>query len=441
LAENPVRRTVLPGGLRVVTERVAGVRSASVGIWVGVGSRDEQPSVAGAAHFLEHLLFKGTPTHSALEIAESVDAVGGELNAFTAKEHTCFYAHVLDEDLALAVDMVSDVVLRGTCAREDVEVERGVVLEEIAMRDDDPEDLLQDVFGTALFGQHPLGRPIIGSVESVEAMTRAQLHSFHRRRYTPERMVVAAAGNVDHDDVVRLVRAAFAGHLDRAVDPEPPRTGVARLPGRPGLSVLERDSEQAHVILGMRSIDRHDPQRWALSVLNAAVGGGMSSRLFQRVREERGLAYSVYSGVESHADTGVFSVYAGCQPENLGEVLTVVEQVLGDVAADGLSEAEVTRGKGQLRGTLVLGLEDSASRMSRLGRSELSFGAHLDVDQALARIDAVTPEQVRAVAATVLRRPRGVAVVGPYAHARDLPAPVRDAVRAGGPRSGRAGAA
>ena len=441
MPENPVRRTVLPGGLRVVTERVAGVRSASVGIWVGVGSRDEQPSVAGAAHFLEHLLFKGTATRSALEIAESVDSVGGELNAFTAKEHTCFYAHVLDDDLALAVDMVADVVLRGTCAAEDVEVERGVVLEEIAMRDDDPEDLLQDVFATALFGNHPLGRPIIGSVESIEAMTRSQLHSFHRRRYTPERMVVAAAGNVDHDEVVRLVRAAFAGHLDHSAAPEAPRSGVARLPGRPGLSVTERDSEQAHVVLGMRSIDRHDPRRWALSVLNAAVGGGMSSRLFQRVREERGLAYSVYSGVESHADAGVFSVYAGCQPENLGEVLAVVDEVLGDVASDGLTEAEVTRGKGQLRGTLVLGLEDSASRMSRLGRSELSFGAHLDVDQTLTRIDAVTPEQVRAVAAAVLRRPRGVAVVGPYAHARDLPAPVRDAVRAGGWGSGRAGAA
>ena len=441
MPENPVRRTVLPGGLRVVTERVAGVRSASVGIWVGVGSRDEQPSVAGAAHFLEHLLFKGTATRSALEIAESVDSVGGELNAFTAKEHTCFYAHVLDDDLALAVDMVADVVLRGTCAAEDVEVERGVVLEEIAMRDDDPEDLLQDVFATALFGNHPLGRPIIGSVESIEAMTRSQLHSFHRRRYTPERMVVAAAGNVDHDEVVRLVRAAFAGHLDHSAAPEAHRSGVARLPGRPGLSVTERDSEQAHVVLGMRSIDRHDPRRWALSVLNAAVGGGMSSRLFQRVREERGLAYSVYSGVESHADAGVFSVYAGCQPENLGEVLAVVDEVLGDVASDGLTEAEVTRGKGQLRGTLVLGLEDSASRMSRLGRSELSFGAHLDVDQTLTRIDAVTPEQVRAVAAAVLRRPRGVAVVGPYAHARDLPAPVRDAVRAGGWGSGRAGAA
>jgi predicted Zn-dependent peptidase len=427
-AETTVHRTQLPGGLRVITERVAGVRSASVGVWVGVGSRDEQPSVAGAAHFLEHLLFKGTPTRTALGIAEAVDAVGGELNAFTAKEHTCFYAHVLDTDLALAVDLVGDVVLRGSCASGDVEVERGVVLEEIAMRDDDPEDLLHDTFGTTLFGEHPLGRPIIGSVSSVEAMTRTQLHSFHRRRYTPERMVVSAAGNVDHDEVVRLVRATFAGHGHPTAEPEAPRRGRARLPGRPGLSVVQRDSEQAHVVLGMRSMDRHHPRRWALAVLNAAVGGGMSSRLFQRVREERGLAYSVYSGVESHADAGAFSVYAGCQPDNLGEVVSVVQDVLEDVVVGGLSDAEVARGKGQLRGGLVLGLEDSASRMSRLGRGELSHGDHLDVEHTLECIDAVTAAEVGAVAADVLRRPRGVAVVGPYAHARDLPAAVQAAV-------------
>src|SRR6201989_187139 len=211
--ESTVRRTTLPGGLRIVTEYIPSVRSASVGVWVGVGSRDEGASVAGAAHFLEHLLFKATPTRSAVDIAQAVDAVGGELNAFTAREHTCYYAHVLDTDLALAVDLVSDVVLRGRCAADDVEVERDVVLEEIAMRDDDPEDTLGDVFLSAMFGEHPVGRPVIGSVDSVSVMTRAQLHSFHQRRYTPERMVVAVAGNVDHDEVVALVREHFAGRL------------------------------------------------------------------------------------------------------------------------------------------------------------------------------------------------------------------------------------
>ena len=214
-----VRRTLLPGGLRVVTEYIPSVRSASVGVWVNVGSRDEGRSVAGAAHFLEHLLFKSTPTRNAVDIAQAVDAVGGELNAFTAREHTCYYAHVLDTDLDLAVDLVADVVLRGRCAADDVEVERDVVLEEIAMRDDDPEDTLGDVFLSAMFGDHPVGRPVIGSVESVSAMTRAQLHSFHIRRYVPERMVVAVAGNVDHDEVVGLVREHFGSEAGARPQP------------------------------------------------------------------------------------------------------------------------------------------------------------------------------------------------------------------------------
>ncbi|MGZ4573564.1 MAG: M16 family metallopeptidase [Mycobacteriaceae bacterium] len=420
---------MLPGGLRVVTEHVSGVRSASVGIWVGVGARDEHPSVAGAAHYLEHLLFKGTPTRSALDIAEAVDAVGGELNAFTAKEHTCFYAHVLDSDLALAVDLVSDVVLRGRCDSADVQTERSVVLEEIAMRDDDPEDLVHDAFGAALFGQHPLGRPIIGSVESVEAMTRSQLHSFHRRRYTAPRMVVAAAGNVEHDEVLDHVLRNVDALLDSDSAPEPVRAGTARLRTRPGLSVIKRDSEQTHLVLGFRALHRHDERRWALSVLSAAVGGGMSSRLFQQVREERGLAYSVYSSVDTYADTGVFSVYAACQPERLGDVVEVISEVLSSVAADGIDDGELQRGKGQLRGALVLGLEDTASRMSRIGRSELNYADNLDVSQTLARIDAVTAADVAAVAADVLRRPMGLSVVGPYSHADELPEQVNAARR------------
>ena len=411
---------MLPGGLRVVTEQVSGVRSASVGVWVGVGSRDEQPSVAGAAHYLEHLLFKGTPSRSALDIAQAVDAVGGELNAFTAKEHTCFYAHVLDSDLELAVDLVSDVVLRGQCASADVETERSVVLEEISMRDDDPEDLVHDAFGAALFGEHPLGRPIIGTVESIEAMTRAQLHSFHRRRYTAPRMVVAAAGNIEHEAVLAHVLRNVSD-AEQAARPEPARTGTARLRTSPGVSVIKRDSEQTHLVLGTRALHRHDERRWALAVLSAAVGGGMSSRLFQQVREERGLAYSVYSSVDTYADTGAFSVYAGCQPERLGAVAGLIGDVLAAVAVGGITAGELERGKGQLRGGLVLGLEDSASRMSRIGRSELNYGDHLSVEETLARIDAVTMEDAAAVAADVLRRPVGVSVVGPYAHADELP--------------------
>lgn len=424
-----VQRTVLPGGLRVVTEFVPGVRSASVGIWVGVGSRDEHPNMAGAAHFLEHLLFKATPTRTALEIAQVMDGVGGELNAFTSKEHTCFYAHVLDDDLPMAIELVSDVALRGLCRAEDVDVERQVVLEELAMRDDDPEDLLGDAFLTALYGNHPVGRPVIGAVETVEAMTSAQLHNFHVRRYTPHRTVVAVTGNIDHQQVVELVLRGFNGHLDGDIEPAPRRGGRLPSTGAPTLSITEHDGEQAHLSLGVRAFGRHQDERWALSVLNTAVGGGLSSRLFQEVREIRGLAYSVYSGVDTFADTGAFSVYAGCQPDNLAEVASVIREVLANVASQGITDAECARAKGSLRGSLVLGLEDPSSRMHRIGRSELNYGDHRTVNETLARIDAVTSEEVRKVARTLLRRPFAAAVVGPYRKKRDLPASVRGIVR------------
>lgn len=421
-----VRRTVLPGGLRVVTERVPHVRSASVGVWVGVGSRDEGRSVAGAAHFLEHLLFKSTPTRSAVDIARAVDAVGGELNAFTAKEHTCYYAHVLDTDLELGLDLVADVVLRGRCAIEDVEVERDVVLEEIAMRDDDPEDTLGDEFLSAMFGEHPVGRPVIGSVDSVSAMSRGQLQSFHQRRYTPERMVVAVAGNVDHDEVVALTRAHFGPRLAAGRDPVAPRGGRGRIPGKPGLRMIHRDSEQSHLLLGVRTPGRHWEHRWALAVLNTALGGGLSSRLFQQIRESRGLAYSVYSTVDSFADGGALSVYAGCLPERFAEVAALTTEVLAEVAGNGITAEECRIAQGSLRGALVLGLEDSASRMNRIGRNELNYGEPRALSESLAQIEAVTLEQVNAVAAKLLSRPYGAAVLGPHRGTRSLPKPLRD---------------
>jgi predicted Zn-dependent peptidase len=420
-----VRCTVLPGGLRVVTEHIPSVRSASVGVWVNVGSRDEGRSVAGAAHFLEHLLFKSTPTRSAVEIAQAVDAVGGELNAFTAKEHTCYYAHVLDTDLELAVDLVADVVLRGQCAADDVEIERDVVLEEIAMRDDDPEDTLGDMFLSAMFGGHPVGRPVIGSAESISAMTRAQLHSFHRRRYTPERMVVAVAGNVDHDEVVALTRDYFGARLVRGSKPVAPRKGTGRVGGQPSLQLVNRDSEQTHLTLGVRAPGRHWDHRWALSVLNTALGGGLSSRLFQEIRETRGLAYSVYSTVDTFSDTGALSVYAACLPERFDEVVRVTTDVLQVVARDGITEAECRIAKGSLRGGLVLGLEDSGSRMHRIGRSELHYGEHRTIEQTLAKIDAVTLDEVNVVARRLLTRPYGGAVLGPQRSKSSLPQPLR----------------
>jgi predicted Zn-dependent peptidase len=392
---------------------------------VGVGSRDEGHSVAGAAHFLEHLLFKSTPTRSAVQIAQAVDAVGGELNAFTAREHTCYYAHVLDTDLELAVDLVADVVLRGRCAAEDVEVERDVVLEEIAMRDDDPEDTLGDVFLSAMFGTHPVGRPVIGSIESISTMTRTQLHSFHVRRYTPERMVVAVAGNVDHDEVVALVREHFGPRLVSGHDPVAHRKGTGRVPGQPGLQLVDRDGEQTHMFLGVRTPGRHWKHRWALSVLNGALGGGLSSRLFQQIRETRGLAYSVYSTVDTFSDSGALSVYAACLPERFDEVSRVSSDVLAEVARDGITESECRIAKGSLRGGLVLGLEDSGSRMHRIGRSELNFGTHRSIDETLALIDAVTLDEVNAVAKQLLNRPYGAAVLGPHRSKKSLPQTLR----------------
>jgi predicted Zn-dependent peptidase len=423
-----VKRTVLPGGLRVITEQVPGVRSASIGIWVAVGSRDEKPAVAGAAHYLEHLLFKGTARRTAVQIAEEIDAVGGELNAFTAKEHTCYYAHVIDTDLPLAVDLVCDVVFDALLAESDVETERGVVLEEIAMRDDDPEDLLHDAFCGALLGDHPLGRPVLGTEKSITEMSRNALNGFYRKRYTLPSMVLAAAGNLTHGDVLRLARKFLGRRLTGTGEPVAPRVGRARIPMAAKLVVHPDDTEQAHMMLGVRAPDRHDDRRWVLGVLNTVLGGGMSSRLFQEVRERRGLAYQVYSSVASYSDTGHLSVYTGCQPDRLGEVARVVREVLADIAKDGVSEAEVARAHGQLRGSLVLGLEDSSSRMSRIGKAELSYGDYLTVQQTLDRIHEVTAAQVAKLAGELLSRPIAAAVVGPFDHADDVPAEVHEVV-------------
>ena len=405
------RRTTLPGGLRVVTEAVPGVRSAAFGVWVGVGSRDEHHEEAGASHFLEHLLFKGTSRRTALEIAAAMDAVGGELNAFTAKEYTCYYARVLDADLPLAVDVVSDIVTAATCTVEDVESERGVILEEISMHDDDPGDVVHDAFAEALYGDHPLGRPVIGSVDTIEALTHQAITGYYHGRYTQPEMVVSVAGNVDHDEVLRLVEQAF-GEAPPA-SPVPLRPHEPPAMGR-GAVVEDRPTEQAHLVLGTHGVARDDERRFALSVLNNALGGGMSSRLFQEVRENRGLAYSVYSYASHHHDTGMFGVYAGCAPSKVDEVLAVCRAELDAVADKGVTDDEIARAKGALRGSLVLGLEDTGSQMTRIGKGELVHGDVLPVDELLARIDGVTPDDVRDVAADVLRRPLSLGIIGPF---------------------------
>ncbi|XRQ03543.1 M16 family metallopeptidase [Actinomadura welshii] len=408
-----VRRTVLPGGLRVITESMPAVRSAAFGIWSAVGSRDEAPADAGATHYLEHVLFKGTRRRSVLEISAAIDAVGGDLNAFTAKEYTCYYARVLDSDLPLAVDVVSDMVAESVNRPEDVEAERGVILEEIHMRDDDPGDLIHDEFATALYGDTPLGRPILGTEESINALSRDRIHGYYREHYVPSNLVVSVAGNVDHDEVVRLVSRAFGEHLAGDAAPAAPRLNGAPAPMDPRTVVIDKDTEQAHIILGGAGVSRTDDRRFALGVLNAALGGGMSSRLFQEIREKRGLAYSVYSYTAQYADSGIFGVYAGCQPAKAEEVLSICRDEVAKAAAESLTEEELERGKGQLRGAMVLGLEDTGSRMSRIGKSELVYESLLPVDEVLSRIEAVTLDDVRAIAAEILSAPRALTVIGP----------------------------
>ena len=414
---NGITRTVLDGGLRVVTESLPAVRSVALGIWVGVGSRDEDEAHAGATHYLEHLLFKGTRRRTALEISAEMDAAGGEMNAFTAKEYTCYYARVLDADLPLAVDILSDMVTSSLIAPKDVDAERNVVLEEIAMNDDDPTDTAHEAFSAKLFGDTPLGRPILGTVNSINAITREQIFEHYQARYTPEHLVVAAAGSVDHDLVVRLVTEAFGPALDRVAEPAPPR-----LNGHPGFgaaagvgtTLVSRGIEQANLVLGCEALARTDDRRFALGVLNAAFGGGMSSRLFQEVREKRGLAYSVYSFSAQHADTGMWGIYVGCLPAKADEVLAICAEEINRVIGSGLTDAELARGKGQVRGSIVLGLEDPSSRMSRLGKSELVYPRLEPVDEVLTSIDAVTHDDVRAVAAEILTRSKALAVVGPF---------------------------
>ncbi len=420
--------TTLPGGVRVITESVPGARSASVGVWVGIGSIDETPRLAGASHYLEHLLFKGTRHRTGYEIAAAVDAVGGDLNAFTSHEYTCYYARMLAEQAELAVDLVCDVVLSATIAAADVDTERSVILEEISMREDDPEDTLGDAFAAAVFAGHPVAAPVIGSVETISAMSRTQVAGYYHRRYTPDRMVVAVAGGVQHPDVVRWVRTAFddrAGALATGDAPaQPPRAGRGRTSPVPAL-VVQRDIEQAHLCIGVPAPSRHDPERAVLGVLSAALGGGMSSRLFRTIREERGLAYSCYSSTSAYADVGSFSVYAGCQPEHLGEVAKLVGQELALMAEAGISDEELSRAQGQLTGSLVLALEDTESRMSRIGKNLLVRTDFRSVDEEIAAIRAVTAEQVAARAASMLRQPLSAAVVGPFGGVDDLPAELR----------------
>ena len=410
-----IGRTEFGSGLRVVTERMPDVRSVALGFWVLAGSRDEPPPVSGSSHFLEHLLFKGTKTRSARDIAEAFDAIGGELNAFTAKEYTCFYSRVLDRDLPMAVEHLTDMLQRSVIREGDFESEKQVILEEINVHEDTPDDLIHDLFTETLWPNHPLGRPILGTKKSIRAATRDQVRRYWRKHYVPRNIVVVAVGNLQHEQVLELLASGMETGTVRSEGPVAWKVRKAGLaPESSGRTqVKRRDTEQAHICIGTTGLSRNDDDRFAFGVVNNAIGGGMSSRLFQEVREKRGLAYSVYSYHSMYADAGIFSAYAGTTPARAKQVLSIVRAQLEDVAEKGLSPDEFDRAKGHMRGSLVLSQEDPGGRMSRLGKSEISQGEILTVNQLLSRIAAVTPDDAVRAAERVLSQPMTTTVLGP----------------------------
>ncbi|MGH2691196.1 MAG: M16 family metallopeptidase [Actinomycetota bacterium] len=401
--------------MRLVTERMPWVRSVTLGMWVTAGSRDEQPKIAGASHFLEHVLFKGTQKRSAREIAEAFDAVGGDLNAFTAKEHTAYYARVLDGDLPMAVEHLTDMIQHSLIRAADLDAERTVILEEINMHEDAPDELVHDVFMENLWPGDPIGRPVLGTVESISGMTREQVRRFWRRHYVPGNLVVAAAGNLEHDELEEVVTSM----MDTGKTAEGETHGTTIQEGRTpvpvgGAHVRRRQTEQAHICIGTAGLPRSDPRRYAFGIVNDAIGGGMSSRLFQEIREKRGLVYSVYSYHSMFAETGAFVVYAGTAPGRAHEVASLITKELENVAEKGITEEELERSKSHMKGSMVLGLEETSARMNRLGKSEIAHGEVISLDEVLERIDAVTVDDAREVTADVLGRPRSLSLIGPF---------------------------
>ena len=403
--------TTLDGGGRVITEPLPSVRSAAIGIWIGAGSRDEDDARAGLSHFLEHLLFKGTRSYSALEIAEVFDAFGGELNASTARDYTVVYARVLDEHIPTALDVMTDMVFAPTLS--DLDSEREVVLEEIAMIEDSPQELVHDLFTETVFGDHPLGRPVLGSADVISSVSRRAVAAYHRARYRPDNVVVAAAGSVDHDRLVELVTAMGA---KRAAPPA--RRPAARppfvAPPPPSVRFQRKDTEQYHVCLGAPGLARSDRRRFTASILDGVLGGSASSRLFQEIREKRGLAYAVYTFASQYADTGQIGIYVGTREENLAACMEIVAAELRALGDGAVRPDEVERAKENLKGRIMLSMELTSNRMSRLGKSLATDSELLSLDEILAEIEAVEAESVAELAAHLLSPERlSAAAIGP----------------------------
>ncbi|MDA8281579.1 MAG: pitrilysin family protein [Actinomycetota bacterium] len=404
-----IRSQQVAPGAWVVTEPMADVRSAAIGVWVGTGSRDEAMADAGCSHFLEHLLFKGTPRWSAAQIAEAVDEVGGDMNAFTTKEYTAFYVRLLSEHLELGLDVLCSIMTDPALRPDEVEAERQVILDEILMHADEPADVAVEQLTASLFPGHPLGSEVLGTAPSITAMEPDGIRRFFDHHYRAENLVVAAAGDVDHDVLADAVATRFAGrgggsHPRRVAPDAPPAT----------VAVTHRPTEQVHLAVGTRAPGRHAEERWALAILDHVLGGGLSSRLFQEVRERRGLAYSIWSDRVHYEEIGALSVGVGTAPEHAHEVLRLVNEQIDDLGEHGITDRELAVAKGHLRADTLLSLEDSGARMSRIGASMLLHGEVLAVPELLAKIEAVTLADVAEVARKIAEEPRVLSVVGPF---------------------------
>ena len=403
--------TELDSGERVITERLDHVRSAAVGYWIGAGSRDEEAPEAGVSHFIEHLLFKGTSRYSGLAIAEIFDGLGGELNAATSREHTLVYARIPDHHLVTAVDVMSDMVFAPAFA--ELETEREVVLEEIAMYEDAPQELVHDLIADAVFGDHPLGRPVIGTAEVISSIPQAAIARYHDEMYVPSNIVVAAAGNIKHEHIVELVQQGLERRSGNAATRANLRPPLVQAPP-PQLRFQRKDTEQYHVCLAAPGISRSDRRRFAASLLDAILGGSASSRLFQEIREKRGMAYAVYSFISQYTDTGQIGVYLGTREDNLGDALAITAEQIGDIASGNLIAGELERAKENLKGRILLSMESTSTRMNRLGKSLITDSELLSLDRIVAEIDAVEASSVCELAGALLGSERlSAACIGP----------------------------
>jgi predicted Zn-dependent peptidase len=403
---------VLANGVRIITEEIEHVRSAAVGIWVGAGSRDENEGYEGISHFIEHMFFKGTEHRSARALAESLEAVGGQLNAFTTKEYTCYYAKILDEDLDLAIDVLSDMFFCSLFDEKEIEKEMNVVIEEIKMYEDSPDELIHDIFSEYVWNDHPLGKPILGTEESIKSLSREKIMTFLSEHYAPDNVVIAVAGKIKHDDVVAKLTNQFGTFK---------RGGRRILEGTPVGQTIERyqkkDTEQMHILLGVPGLGQDDDEIYAMHIFNNILGGGLSSRLFQEIREQRGLAYSVYSYHSTYVDTGLFAIYAGTSPNNTKEVIECILRELKGIAEQGITAEELERTKAQIKGGLYLGLESVSSRMSRLGKTELTYNRVLSPEEVVEKLEKVTLADVLRLIRRLWQRDKiSIMTLGPSGH-------------------------